>query len=148
MKVHPLTLSRRHRKSQAFTLIEMILVLAIITLLLGAGVWKLTGVTESGKKTAVRGDLSAIVSALRLYEIEARRLPTQEQGLLALVERPTTAPQPRSWLQQVGTREKLIDPWGNMYQYRVPGMGSNEFDVYSLGSDGKDGTEDDVGMGD
>ena len=90
MKVHPITTTHRDRRSNAFTLIEMVLVLAIIALLVGAGVVKLTGVMDSGKEGAVRADVTAITSGLRLYAMNAGRMPTQEQGLRALVERPTT----------------------------------------------------------
>ena len=144
MKLQPLNRNRR-RRNAAFTLIEMVLVLAIIALLVGAGVMKLTGVMDGGRTGAVKADIAAITSALRLYSMKAGRMPTQEQGLLALVERPTTAPMPKSWSPQMNSREALMDPWDNMYQYRYPGTRGGEFDIYSMGADRADGTEDDIG---
>ncbi len=144
MKVQSKTLTRR-RRNAAFTLIEMILVLAIIALLVGAGVMKLTGVMDAGKETAVKTDFAAITSALRLYTMKAGRMPTQEQGLRALVEPPSAGPSPKSWARQMKDLDALMDPWGNMYQYRYPGLKNDEFDVYSLGPDRTDGTEDDIG---
>ncbi len=145
MNLQSLTLNRRRRRSAAFTLIEMVLVLAIIALLVGAGVMKLTGVMDAGKEGAVKADITAITSALRLYAMKAGRMPTQDQGLMSLVQRPTTAPMPKSWAPQMKDQESLMDPWDNMYQYRYPGLQGREFDVYSLGPDRTDGTEDDIG---
>ncbi len=143
MKVDILKKSRR--RQTAFTLIEMVLVLAIIALLVGAGVVKLTGVMDAGKDGAVRSDVTAIVTALRLYSMKAGSLPTQEQGLRALVEKPTTAPFPKSWIKQMDSLDSIMDPWGNMYQYRYPGLDGREFDVFSLGADRTEGTDDDIG---
>lgn len=145
MKIQSLNTNRRRRSNAAFTLIEMVLVLAIIALLVGAGVMKLTGVMDAGRDGAVKADINAITSALRLYSMKASRMPTQEQGLLALVEKPNTAPLPKNWAKQVADRDALMDPWDNMYQYRYPGLQGREFDVYSIGADRTDGTEDDIG---
>lgn len=145
MKLQSLKSIRRRRSSNAaFTLIEMVLVLAIIALLVGAGVMKLTGVMDAGRDGAVRADINALTSALRLYAMKASRMPTQEQGLLALAEKPTTAPLPRGWAKQVADRSALMDPWDSMYQYRYPGLEGREFDVYSIGPDRTDNTPDDI----
>ncbi len=145
MKVNLQFNARRKRRTSAFTLIEMVLVLAIIALLVGAGVMKLSNVLDSGKEGAVQTDIAALTSALRLYAIKAKRMPTTEQGLLALVQRPTIAPLPKSWSPKLNSADDLLDPWGNNYQYRFPGLDGREFDVYSLGPDLIDGTQDDLG---
>lgn len=137
--VHHKRLSRR-----AFTLIEMVLVLAIIALLVGAGVVKLTGVMGTGKDGAATADIAALTSALRMYSIKAGRLPTTEQGLKALVERPTVAPVPKRWAPQLGSHEDLMDPWERPYQYRYPGLKGTEFDLFSMGPDGVE-SDDDIG---
>ena len=144
MKLTSLNTHRRRRSNAAFTLIEMVLVLAIIALLVGAGVMKLTGVMDGGRDGAVKADIAAVTSALRLYAMKAGRLPSQEQGLRALVEKPTSAPMPKSWAPQMESLDALMDPWDNMYQYRYPGL-KGEFDIYSMGADRQDGTEDDIG---
>ncbi len=147
MNIHPMTVSRlrRRRRNAAFTLIEMVLVLAIISVLVGAGVMKLKGVMIVTKERAVIADIVAIGNALHLYAMKAGRFPSQEQGLRALIERPTTAPMPKSWTPQMKDLETLTDPWNNGYQYRYPGLEGGEFDVFSLGADGAEGTEDDIG---
>jgi|MDTC01.1.fsa_nt_gb general secretion pathway protein G len=145
MKVNLQFNLRRKRRSSAFTLIEMVLVLAIIALLVGAGVMKLTNVLDSGKEGAVQTDIAAVTSALRLYAIKAKRMPTTEQGLMALVQRPTIAPLPKNWSPKLNSADDLLDPWGNNYAYRWPGLDGREFDLWSFGPDRVDGTEDDIG---
>ena len=124
---------------------EMILVLGIIALLLSAGVYYMVGVIGSGEEAKVKADVQAISANLIRYQTKSRSLPTQEQGLMALAERPTTPPEPSAWTQMM-KRQALIDPWAKEYQYRNPGKHNpDSFDVYSLGKDGKEGTEDDIG---
>ncbi|MDF1814848.1 MAG: type II secretion system major pseudopilin GspG [Verrucomicrobiales bacterium] len=128
-----------------YTLMEMILVLGIMALLLSAGVYYMVGVIGSGEEAKVKADVQAISASLIRYQTKARSLPTQEQGLKSLAERPTTPPQPEAW-QQFMKKKALVDPWAREYQYRNPGTKNPEsFDVYSLGKDGKEGTEDDIG---
>ncbi|MFT4550310.1 MAG: general secretion pathway protein G [Verrucomicrobiales bacterium] len=136
--------STRLRKQNAFTLIEIVLVLAIIALLLGAAVFKLTGVFESGQTNRVQQDLSTFQSALNLYRMNAGTFPSSEQGLMALVEKPSSGRQPKSWQQTMKTEQ--VDPWQNPYGYSFPSRhGQNEPDVWSFGPDMVDGTEDDIG---
>ncbi|HUF62805.1 MAG TPA: type II secretion system major pseudopilin GspG [Verrucomicrobiales bacterium] len=142
MKIRVAPHSRRSLAA-GFTLIEMVLVLAIIALLIGAGVMKLSGVLTTGQETTARMDLGAVESALRMYQIDSGFLPTTEQGLGALVNQPSTQPIPKRWKQQV--KEIPIDPWGNPYQYRRPGLkNSDGFDLWSWGKDGIE-SNDDIG---
>lgn len=133
----------RNRANSGFTLIEMMLVLGIIALLVGAGVVRLKGVSESAKGTAAQADISALVSAVRMYSLQAGRFPTNEQGLRALSEKPTIPPQPKRWIKSLES-EDLFDPWEREYKYRYPGMDGREFDVYSFGADGIE-SDDDIG---
>lgn len=139
----PITQKKNTR--QAYTLMEMILVLGIMALLLSVGVYYMVGVVGSGEEAKVKADVQAISASLVRYQTKSRMLPTTEQGLKALVERPTTPPQPEEWSKFL--KEKALkDPWGREYQYRYPGIKTPEsYDVYSLGKDGKEGTEDDIG---
>ena len=135
---------RRAASAQGFTLVEMVLVLGIIALLLGAGIYQLTGVLDSGKIKRARADLATYSSALRTYELNAGFLPSTDQGLNALVERPSARPAPASWTQVM--KKLVVDPWGNAYLYRKPGTkDKNGYDIYSAGPDGLPDTADDIG---
>lgn len=121
------------------------LVLAIIAVLVGAGVMKLKDVGTSGKTTATRQDIAALSAALQMYYIDAGRYPTTAQGLKALAVRPTDNPVPRSWQARVQSLEELNDPWQRPYHYRAPGIRNQDYDIWSLGVDGQEGTSDDIG---
>ncbi len=128
-----------------FTLMEMILVLAIISLLVGLGVYSLTGVSTTAEITAAKANVRTIESSLIRYKTLAGMLPSQAQGLEALVKRPSGAPQPKMWIQCM-EESALTDPWGEIYQYRNPGKHkTNGYDVFSKGPDKVEGTDDDVG---
>ncbi len=134
----------RNPHSSGFTLVEMVLVLGIVALLVGAGIVSLTGVLDSGKKTRVKGDLNTLTAALRSYETDNMFLPSSEQGLSALVEKPGSRPTPANWAAKL--KKPLLDPWGNPYHYRRPGSkDKGGFDVYSAGSDGIADSGDDIG---
>jgi general secretion pathway protein G len=92
----------------------------------------------------VESDIQNIMTQLQLYEARNMRSPTTEQGLKALVEKPSTEPLPEKWTQLLEAVPK--DPWGQEYKYRYPAQKSKKpYDVYSAGKDGADGTEDDIG---
>lgn len=132
------------RRSGGFTLMEMVLVLGIIALLAGTGIAFLVGVGDFGKETKVKADLNTLSSALRAYEAQSLVLPNTRQGLQALVEKPSSKPQPKTWRQFL--KKPLLDPWGNEYQYAHPGKHDPKgFDVFSMGPDSKAGTGDDIG---
>jgi general secretion pathway protein G len=139
MKTH-----QQLNRHQGFTLVEMVLVLGIIALLVGAGIVSLIGVLDTGKSTRVKGDLNTLSAALRAYETENMFLPTTEQGINALVERPASNPAPPNWRPFL--KKLILDPWGNPYQYRRPGVkDKGGYDLYSMGPDGQAGTADDIG---
>jgi general secretion pathway protein G len=132
-------------RPQGFTLMEMILVLAIIGLLVGLGVSKMVGVTNGAKITRAEADISSMSTNLLRYETANGRLPTQEQGLEALVNRPVNGPAPKRW-SQIMQPSALNDPWENPYQYRNPGKkNTSGYDVFSMGPDGQPETADDIG---
>ena len=128
----------RRRAQAGFTLIEIMVVVVIIGIL---GALIVPGVLENAEKAksaAARADVGNIMQALKLYKLENNRYPTAEQGLGALVQRPTVNPVPPNWRAYI---EKLpSDPWGNPYQYANPGV-KGEVDVFSYGSDGQPGGE-------
>lgn len=136
--------NHKTHRAQGFTLVEMVLVLGIIALLVGAGIVSLIGVLDTGKSGRVKGDLNTLTAALRAYETENMFLPTTEQGIMALVERPTSRPAPTNWHPFL--KKLILDPWGNPYHYRRPGQkDKGGFDVFSAGPDGQAGTADDIG---
>jgi general secretion pathway protein G len=93
---------------------------------------------DDARSTAARTDVANVMQALKLYKLDNQRYPTAEQGLQALVTKPTVNPVPPNWKPYL---EKLPnDPWGRPYQYLNPGVKS-EIDVMSFGADGQPGGE-------
>ena len=128
------------RRIQAFTLIEVMVVVAILALLAALIVPKVMSRPDEARVVAARQDIAALSQALKLYRLDNLRYPSTEQGLAALVARPTLAPVPPNW-KAGGYLERLPrDPWGNPYQYLSPGL-RGEIDVFSLGADGQPGGE-------
>jgi len=127
-----------------FTLVEIVITLTIIAILSSGVIYMLKGQIDTAKDTRVDSDLGAIGIALQTYEARALRKPTTEQGLKALVEKPTIEPVPENY--KATLKELPKDPWGQEYKYRVPAQKSkDDYDIWSVGADGQDGTEDDLG---
>lgn len=132
---------QRNRQSplqRGFTLIELMVVLVIIGVLAALIVPNVIGRADDARVTAARTDVNNLMNALKMYRLDNQRYPTSEQGLQALVTRPTTGPAAPNWKPYV---DKLPnDPWGRPYQYVNPGI-KGEVDVLSLGADGQPGGE-------
>ena len=97
------------------------------------------GTTQDAKVSAAKSDVAQLESALERFNIHMDRYPTMDEGLKVLVEAPTG--EDKKWR---GPYIKLLrpDPWGNAYEYRVPGIHHlTTFDVWSRGADGQDGGE-------
>jgi general secretion pathway protein G len=127
------------RKLQrGFTLIEILVVIVILAILGALVVPKIMNRPDEARVVAARQDVQAIVQALKLYKLDNGSYPTTEQGLKALVEKPTSGQIPTNWKSYL---DKLpMDPWGHAYVYLSPGI-KGEVDVMSYGSDGKPGGE-------
>ncbi|OJZ18298.1 MAG: type II secretion system protein GspG [Thiobacillus sp. 65-29] len=133
-----MTSTRPHKRAGGFTLIEIMVVVAILGILAALVVPKIMGRPDEARIVAARQDIAAIRQALNLYRLDNQRYPTTEQGLQALVEKPATSPIPANW-KAGGYLERLPkDPWGAPYQYLNPGL-RGEVDIYSLGADGATG---------
>ncbi len=125
-------------RSRGFTLIELMVVLAILGVLAALIVPNVLGRADDARVTAARADVNNLVQALKLYRLDNQSYPSAAQGLQALVQKPTTEPVPMNWRPYL---DKLpSDPWGRPYQYLNPGLKS-EVDVLSFGADGQSGGE-------
>jgi general secretion pathway protein G len=120
----------RHPSARTgFSLIELLLVLVILAILMGVVATKFTGKTDDARKTAAKTQINNFGVALDAFEIENGRYPTSDEGLQAV----------QSYLKS----DVPLDPWKNPYVYRSPGTNNPEgYDVYSLGPDGREGTDD------
>ena len=137
-------LRRRNKNLNAFTLIEMIIVLTIIGLLVGMAMYNLGDVGASAKIQKVNADLLTFKELLADYQLDNGILPTTEQGIQVLWARPTQDPLPSHWRALLDQETK--DPWGNAYQFQNPGKHNpDRYDVWSMGPDGKTDTADDIG---
>ena len=136
--------SVHRRRNDAFTLLEIMLVVAIIGLLMGAAFMMIGNKFGYAQDQVVRADIQTFSSNLKQYEMMNGRMPTTEQGLQALVAQPQTDPKPTRWYQMMERLPK--DPWGNDYVYLNPGKHNPQsFDIYTKGKDGIEGTADDRG---
>ncbi len=132
-------------EGRGFTLVELMIVVIIIAALAAMVVPRLAGRTEQAKIAIAHADINSnIAMALKLYELDNGNFPTTEQGIAALVTKPSGAPVPSNWNGPY--LEKMpMDPWNSPYQYRCPGsQNKTGYDLYSLGKDAAEGTEDDV----
>lgn len=133
-----------------FTLIEIMVVVVIMGILAALVVPKLMGRTDDARIIAARQDIATLMQALKLYKLDNQRYPTTEQGLEALINKPTAGPAPNGW-KAGGYLDRLPkDPWGGPYQYLWPGL-KGEIDVFSFGADnqaGGAGNDADIGSWD
>ena len=138
---------KRKSCSLGFTLIEIMVVVVIMGVLAALLVPRLMGRTDDARIIAAKQDIATLMQALKLYRLDNQRYPTNEQGLQALINKPSGGPMPPNW-KAGGYLDRLNkDPWGNPYEYRSPGS-HGEVDLYSYGADGKPGgTGNDADIG-
>lgn len=121
---------------------EILVVLVIIGLLVSIVAPNVLERADEARVQKVRADFSNIATALKIYRLDNFSYPTTEQGLAALVEKPTLEPVPRNWKQGGYLPEMPVDPWGRPYLYQYPAeLGGGEYDLYTLGADGVTGGE-------
>ena len=127
---------------RGFTLIEIMVVMIILGILAGLIIPRIMGRPEEARRTKARIQIESIETALKLYKLDNGSYPTTEQGLQALVEKPSTGELATAWREggylEKGTVPK--DPWGNEYIYLSPGI-HGDFDLMSYGADGETGGE-------
>ncbi len=125
-------------RHHGFTLIELMVVLVIIGVLAALIVPNVLDRADDARATAAKTDVNNLMQSLKMYKLDNQRFPSAEQGLQALLTKPTTSPVPPNWKSYL---DKLPnDPWGRPYQYLNPGIKA-EVDVLSFGADGQAGGE-------
>ena len=129
-----------------FSLVELLVAVSIMLVL--AGVVALNLAKDPGRARVARAksDIATLKTALRLYQSDNFTLPTQRQGLEALVARPASEPVPKNW-REGGYIDSAVlpkDPWGNDYIFFVPGRAREAFEIVSYGADGQPGGEDEA----
>lgn len=130
----------RTSRQRGFTLLEVMVVVVILGILAALIVPKIISRPDDARVVAAKQDIASLMQALKLYRLDNHRYPSTEQGLQALVARPTTTPIPPDW-KAGGYLDRLPkDPWGNPYQYLNPGL-HGEVDIVSFGTDGEPGGE-------
>lgn len=132
---------RIKNRAQGFTLLEVMVVVVIIAIMAAAIGPKLLGNIEKASISRAGTDIKSISSQLELYKAENYQYPSTDQGLEALVTKPSGDPTPKNWRQYLN--KTPMDPWENPYKYLSPGS-HGDFDIYSFGPDGVQG-EDDIG---
>ena len=133
-------LSRVLAAERGFTFIEIMVVVAILAILAALVVPRIMGRTDDAKRTAVKVQIRNIEGALQLYKLDNGVYPSSEQGLKALVEKPSVGVIPKKW-KVGGYLPKLPeDSWGNPYKYTSPSP-KGDYEIMSLGTDGEVGGE-------
>lgn len=146
-------ITRRHAgntpfsRSRGFTLIEVMVVVVILAILATMVVPRIMDRPDDARITKTKQDIRQLESALKLYRLDNLRYPTTDQGLEALVKKPSSGAEPKNWREGGYVEGLPEDPWGTPYQYLSPGQ-HGDFDLYSLGADGKlggEGVDADIG---
>ncbi len=144
---HPMRNRSISRNVSGFTLIEVMVVVAILAILAALVVPRIMDRPDEARVIKTKQDIRAIERALQLYRLDNFQYPSTDQGLQALVSRPSGSPEPKNW-KTGGYLERMPkDPWGNEYQYLNPGL-HGEVDIFSFGADGSpdgQGVASDIG---
>jgi len=136
-----MNMKTNNRSRRAFTLIEMLVVILILSILAALIIPKLVGRTTDAKIGAAKSDIATLSSLLQQYRLDNDKYPTTEEGLQALVVQPADAPH---WKGPYTTKQIPQDPWGNPYVYQSPGPDGQDFLITSYGSDGQPGGDGDA----
>ena len=130
-----------------FTLIEILVVVVILGILAAIVVPRVMERPGEARITRVKQDLQGVMTALNMYKLDNFAYPSTQQGLEALVKKPSGNPQAKNWNKDGYLKRLPVDAWGNPYQYLAPGT-KGPFDLYSFGADGKEGgTDNDADIG-
>jgi general secretion pathway protein G len=128
----------RFRPQAGFTLIEVMVVVAILGILATIVMTNVIGKDDQARVTTAQASLSSVAKALDMYKLDNHKYPTTDEGLQALVTKPASA---KTWPDGGYLSALPEDPWGNTFQYVYPGSEGRKYDLYSLGADGAEGGE-------
>ena len=131
------------RIQKGFTLIEVMIVVVILSILAAIIVPKIMERPEQARITGAKADIRTLETALNLYRLDNHQYPSTDQGLEALVTKPSGDPEPKNWKEDGYIPRMPKDPWGNPYQYLNPGS-HGKIDIFSTGPDGIV-SDDDIG---
>lgn len=131
-------MNNRIRRQGGFTLIEVMVVVAILGILATIVMTNVIGKDDQARVTTTRASLSAVAKSLDMYKLDNHKYPTTDEGLNALVEKPASA---KTWPDGGYLSRLPEDPWGHPFQYVYPGSSGRKYDLYSLGADGAEGGE-------
>ncbi|MFT5511231.1 MAG: general secretion pathway protein G [Hyphomicrobiaceae bacterium] len=124
----------RRRREAGFTLIELLVVMSILVLLTSIVAPRVIGYIGSSRLKAAKVQIESLSTSLELYRLDSGRYPSTNEGLAALIRKPTTS---EKWNgPYIKGKDLPADPWGTAYHYRSPGK-HGAFDIYSLGADGR-----------
>ncbi|WP_394132898.1 type II secretion system major pseudopilin GspG [Shewanella maritima] len=135
---------QRNRNQRGFTLLEVMVVIVILGILASMVVPNLMGNKDTADQQKAISDIVALENALDMYRLDNGVYPTTDQGLDALVNKPTSSPEPRNYREGGYIRRLPLDPWRNDYLLLSPGQ-NGRIDIFTAGPDSTPGTEDDIG---
>lgn len=136
----PTKIRLSHRAEAGFSLLELMIVVVIMSILALVVVPRVIDRPDQARVARVQNDIAVLENAIKLYRLDNFRFPTTEQGLDALVERPTRDPIPENYAEKGYVERLPSDPWGGTYQYLSPGV-HGDFDIFTYGADGERGGE-------
>jgi general secretion pathway protein G len=143
METSTFGMSRILAQRAGFTLIEIMVVIIILGLLATLVIPNITGYTEKAKREKARADIASLEGALELFKADNGFYPTTEQGLDALIIKPSTGRIPAKWMEGGYFKKGVpLDPWGARYVYFAPGRRGEGYEIVSLGTDGQESDDD------
>jgi general secretion pathway protein G len=144
LETAPALVAAPGRRRAGFTLIEIMAVVVIMGMLMATLAVGISGQIDKARVSTTRTKIVRIEQALEFYQMDNARFPTTDQGLDALVNKPSAPPVPRAFTPGGYIKtDGLVDPWGQPFQYRIPGTNNpHSFDLWSLGPDGVEGGDD------
>ena len=126
--------------SKGFTLIEVMVVIVILGILSALIVPNIIHKAGDARVAAAKADVAAIGQALDMYKLDNSSYPSSDQGLEALVKKPSGSPEPRNWNSNGYLKKLPMDPWHHEYTYSSPAEGA-PYEIRTLGADGREGGE-------